>query len=181
MEQLNNWKYCEASTKAHPVAKIYLKYLQTINNIFLKEGAKTTPFKNEIGFNLDAIEEVKASSEKRLKRKTVDLVFCITKQQTVQKSKPKVGQKLKPQTVLTELKLNLKSKNNVNVEEKDISNKIAYSIELLTREIQIHNKYLLVIKDTLKPQTKNRLKRKLLNNPSYSVLSIDEFHKAYFC
>jgi len=173
MAQLNNWQYCRASTQLHPLSKAYPKHLQKINEILSNEGAKSSSFKKEIALNLDGVEADKASKEKRARRKTVDLSFCITKES-------KSGQKTKPQVVLTELKLNLKSKNNVNIKEKDIQSKASHSIDLLTREVQIHDKYLLVVKNILNRQAENRLKRKLSNNPKYKVLSIKEFHNIYF-
>ncbi len=173
MVQLNSWQYCEASTKSHPLAKVYTKHLQSINEILFKEGVKTEPFKNEVALNLDEVEKTKASNEKRSKRKTVDLSFCVTKLLKNERAS-------KPKTVLTELKLNLKSRNNINVDAKDLDDKVNHSIALLSREIPIFRKYLLVINDTLSSQSENRLKRKLSNNPKYKVLSVKEFHQSYF-
>lgn len=53
-----------------------------MDTIFKSEGLKKTTFKEEVALNLDAVEEDTAKREKRAKRKTVDFVFCIKKEQT---------------------------------------------------------------------------------------------------
>jgi len=166
-QQQNKWCYCEESTKAHFLAHAFSNQIQQISELLKEEGAKHTPFNNELAFNLDEIESELASREKRNKRNTMDMACCVIKSK-------------KKQALLTEIKLKVKNERNIGAEE--LKQKIAGSKTILSKDIniQIHQTHLFIFNEKVKQRAQYRIRSLFADNPNYKVLSVGEFYQSYF-
>lgn len=169
MQQQNNWCYCESSTKAHYLAKAFPKQLQKISDLLKSAGAKHSPFKNELAFNMDEIEIQLASNENRARRRTMDMALCVTK-----------PAKSNSQTLLTELKLKVNNEKNIGATE--LKQKIECSVRILNKNFDnpIHHNYLFVFNERVKQRAQNRIRNLFANKPNYKVLGVNEFYQSYF-
>jgi len=181
MLQQNKWCYCKSSTKAHYLAKTFPKQTQKISEILENEGVKNSPFNEHVAFNIDEIENKIASAEKRNKRGTMDMAFCVIRsKEKKKKAKTKAEKPKAKQALLTELKLRVN--NEKNIRANDLKQKIKCTKEILSKDtdIQIHQTHLFIFNEKVKQRAQYRIRNLFKNNPNYKVLDVEEFYQSYF-
>jgi len=154
-------KYCQETTKSHPLAISNSNCLQKINDIIKNEGGNTFPFNaNDIALNLD-----KVVIEKHLQNLcSMDMTIGISQNNA-------------KKMLLIEFKLNYRVPKNIS--GKECKRKIQDSIKLLGQEIAISNTPIFIFKTNLLSQAKNILSRQL-GIPKVEVLGIEDFRTNYF-
>ncbi|EZH75887.1 hypothetical protein ATO12_03595 [Aquimarina atlantica] len=165
MAPQNKWKYCENTTKRHPLCLKFLDCIESIDSICISDGAKKSPFSEEICLNLDKVESNLARKEKRNARKTMDFSFG-----------SKSGNEKR--TVLCELRLNYKNVNNIKKSELD--SKVSNSKGLLGHSPTIYSPNLFIFSSKLKNQAINRLRRLYSNKSNVAVMDLSDFKKFFF-
>jgi hypothetical protein len=166
MELQNDWKYCEATTCGHNLAKKYSDCIESIHALIRNEGGKKSLFKDEKCLNLDKIETKQAQEKKQeIKFATMDCSFGIS----YRKQK---------RMILCEYRLRYKNVNNISKTELD--SKIAHSKNVLGATCIIHNCYLFIFSSEIKEQAKNKLRRLYNGNKAVKAMDVNELKELYF-
>lgn len=159
-------RYCQRTTKLHPLSKSFPQYLEDINTIIQNEGGSNRPFNNEVALNLDKIKD---NSENIYinRMKSMDIVLGIIDLNGNNKL-----------SLLVDFKLNCNGTKSLS--DSDCKDKIKDSkILLFGSGIPVHNRYVFIFKDNFINQSRRIISQKL-NNPFAEVLKIDEFKAKYF-
>lgn len=165
MVEQNKWNYCAKTTREHHVAIQHPNCIEEIDSLSKRDGAKKTPFQDEICINLDNVEICLAKKDKRNNRKTMDFSFGI---KVINQSK----------FVLVELRLNYKNINNLSKTELD--SKIYNSKIILGQNPNLLNHYYFVFKSNLKNQAHRNLRRIYLNKNIVSGIDLLDLKNIYF-
>ena len=154
-------RYCQQTTKLHPLSIKFPQYLCKINFIIKENNGNSFPFDNEIAINLDKVKEVQNISN----MDSMDMTFGISQ-----------GNNKK--MLLVELKLDCHV--ITNFKKVNYIKKIKDSITLLSGGGEpIYNKHVFIFNDKLLKQSRSVIGR-FLHNASAEVLSIDELKANYF-
>lgn len=165
MVQQIKWKYCSKTTKQHPICLKSSTFIEEIDSVCKNDGAKKTPFSNEICLNLDKLENELAKLQKRNSSKTMDFYFCITR-----------GKSLG--VVLCELRLNYKNPNNLSKSELD--KKISDSIRIIGHTPSILKPYIFVFNSKIKNQALSKIRRLYANKKFATALDLNDLYRYYF-
>ena len=154
-------KYCQKTTKSHPLAISNSYCIQKINDIIKIEGGNTFPFSEDnVALNLD-----KVVKEKHLHNfRSMDMTIGVS-QNNVKKM------------LLIEFKLNYKVPANIS--EDECKRKIQNSKTLLGQEIAISNTPIFIFK-TAHLNKAQRTINQIRVIPNVKVLSIEDFRTNYF-
>lgn len=159
-------KYCQTTTKLHPISLSNKSCLEQIDQIITREGGNPRLFGSmHIGLNLDMVER---NNRPHQMRSTVDFCFGIS-------------QNLKnKQIILTELRFRVN--NPKTIKKTDIIGKIDGSIELLSRDIPIYNRYFFIFNDNQKEVARSHFRLLFNNKPNnpYTPLKLNELHELFF-
>jgi hypothetical protein len=139
--------YCRETTSTHPISLTYPQCLQDINSLIVDEGyLGLIPLfmYNETVLDLDDAEEFVAANENRDLAQSMDMAFGVT---------DKTSRKM----VMAELKFRMENPNNLSREE--LEGKVAGSINILGNEIEIYNKYFVIVRQDQIEQARSRLAR----------------------
>ncbi len=166
MDNPNNLNYCIETTKNHPIVLLHKDCIQNIHDVCLKDGAKRTGFTTEVCINIDAIEAADAKKNKKQRERTMDFCFGV-------KSKNN-----KPNMVLVELRLNYKKV--VNLDKKELDEKITHSKDILGHSPIILNKYYFVFQTNIRQQAVYYLRRLYINKNDVLGIDLDELQAIYF-
>lgn len=166
-------KYCEQTTLAHPVCNSCNSVLDLISELFSAEGCRSNHFNEEKGISLDKLEisRCKGASSRQ---PTMDMAVGIKRKDSPPQS-PR-----SPQMLLVELKLRVNRPANIG--KSDIEKKINHSISLLTREVTINDKKILIFSDNQFQVAKSHIARLYSNSPQSKVLvyTVQQFKEEYF-
>ncbi len=161
----NNWKYSDAITKNHKIVSTY-NCIENIDKLCLTEGARQTPFKNEVCLNLDAYERKTNTNELDC---TMDFAFGVV---------DKINTKTEGM-ILVELKLNCSTGNSLNA--KNLNNKIKHSGQILGNNPPIQKPYYFIFNKKHLSECKNRLVRCFNGNIQKAIATdINNLHSIFF-
>ena len=159
-------KYCEITTKGHPLSLNHKTCLEIIDQIIIREGGNSRLFgTNSVALNLDMVER---SHRPHQMQSTVD--FCFG-----------VSQNLKNrQIVLTELRLRVN--NPKTIKKSDLVDKVNGSINLLSREIPIYKEFYFIFKNDQKEVARSHFRLLFYNKPNtpYIPLKLNDLHALFF-
>ena len=139
----NNWKYCEETTKNHPVYKKYESCcVEYIADVIKKENKKKSNlFENNkyTVINVDSVEKELAKKEKRGEnRPTMDIAFGIISKQKKDKN-----------FLLVEFKLNVS--NYKNISKTEIKDKVNGTKDIIDKGYySIYNFYIVIVTEVIK-------------------------------
>jgi len=167
MAEQNNWTYCVLTTKAHCISKCHPDCIEKIDTVCKNDGAKHTPFENEICLNLDKVEINQAKFEKRDRRKTMDFSLGLKHSDYNQN-----------RFLLVELRLRYKNVNNLS--QNELKLKIDNSRNILGNNPVIINHYYFVFPSQLKHQAHRNLRRLFSNKSFVSGVDLDDIKRIYF-
>jgi len=165
-------KYCQVTTKNHPISLANLTIVEDFNTLLNAEGHVTSiaAFTNgEVVLNLDAVETLIAIAQgNRAKTKSMDCSFGIANN----------GRSIQLM-VLVELKLNHQNPNNVN--RAHLEEKVAGSVSALTNIIPIYANYIFIFRTDRKEEAKSRFFRMNPRIPNeYFVMDLAELKSTFF-
>lgn len=160
-------KYCKDTTTEHPLCKLYPICQELLNIIFHTEGCKETLFSFETGLNLDKVETERCKG-KASREATMDLALGVSNEG---KSK---------QMLLVEMKFN--SKQPQNISKKEIDSKIKHAIDLLSQEVPIAERKIVLFGDKQIQVAKHYISRLYAKSPktAIAVMTAREFNETYF-
>lgn len=167
-------KYCEETTRLHPLSIAYPTCVEKINNIIYEETNSENrskinrPFNEEVGLKLDKVKENCQDEDITKGTKSVDMVLGL---------KDKENAKM----LLVDFKLNCRGINSLS--QGDFTNKIKGSKRLLFGSgIKVYNVSLFIFNNEFlhKEEARHNINKKLNNLPSIEVLSINELKEKYF-
>lgn len=160
-------KYCEHTTCSHPICEQFKEQVQFIDTIFRTEGCNTKLFDKEKAINLDEVE-IELCKNNRCTQATMDLAIGISREEK------------NSQMLLIELKFNVK--NPANIKKGDLETKIKHSIEILSREIPIHDIKIIVFDNKQISVARSWIARMFGKpaNPTILVKTAKELKDEYF-
>lgn len=165
MAKLNNWTYCLQTTRNHQVARQHQNCIEKIDTLCKRDGARKTPFCDEVCINLDGVEKELAKEDKRNNRKTMDFSIGL-----------KQGKQIR--LVLIELRLRYKNINNLSKSELD--SKIKNSKAILGQSPNLLNHYYFIFAPNLKNQAHRNLRRLYSNKSIVSGVDLSDLKEIYF-
>lgn len=165
MAEQSEWQYCTEITKNHVVPKVHRDCLERLDFVCKNDGAKKTPFEDEICVNIDKVEESLAKKDRRDKRKIMDLSFGLVA-------------KKESRFVLVELRLRYKNVNNLSKTELD--SKILTSKSILGQSPNLLNHYYFVFNSKLKHQAHRNLRRLFANKKIVSGIDLTDLKNEFF-
>ena len=159
-------KYCETTTKEHPLSLNHKTCLEQINQIIKREGGNSSLFgTTSLALNLGMVE---ISLRQHQPQTTVDFCFGISNN-------------LKNRHIdLTELKLRVN--NPKTIKKSDLVDKVNGSINLLSREIPIYKGYYFIFKNDQKEVARSHFRLLFYNKPNtpYIAFKLDELYTLFF-
>lgn len=162
MDKQNNLSYCDKTTRNHRVLKKCPQSLQNINDVCKKDGAKKTPFNNQVCINVDELEINRVKGAAGNRSKTMDMALGLS-----------VGGN-KPNMALVELRLNYKEVKNIKKPELDA--KILHSKNLLGHTPSILNHYYFIFQSKLKNQAYSHIRRLYSNK---NIVTVEDLNGMY--
>jgi hypothetical protein len=160
-------KYCELTTKGHPLSVRNSSCLEPITNIIRREGGRSSSFTNaQVALNLDAVER---NSRPAQPRATMDCTFGIA------------NRRRSTAMVLIDLKCNHKISPK-HITRTDLQSKVAGSISILDWYVKIFPEYYFIFSDNLKEQARSHFRLIFLGKPriNYIPLTIQELYNKFF-
>ncbi len=162
-------KYSKSKTESHIVAQTYPSCLVDIDELIFKDDDSLlvvgNEFNNSFVIDLDGVEILKAQSEKRNQKSTMDCTFAISDD-------------TKTEMLLVEFRFNYVNLQNLN--RKKLVDKVECSQEILGDSIPINENSIFIFKKDLKAQAESRLYRMYPRVPSnYVVMDLDDLKRFF--
>jgi hypothetical protein len=164
-------KYCEETTRNHPIAVKYNTFLESLEHLIRREGYSNPAnlfINGEIVLDLDQTEKFVAEVEGRLPNKSMDFAMGIKNHSATRRS-----------ILLVELRLNYNNPNNLD--RKEIVGKVEGSVNLLSPYIPVYGEYIFIFRTEKIQEAISRLFRMIPKiNSQFIVMDIDTLKKEYF-
>ncbi|MEO8238119.1 MAG: hypothetical protein ABI576_08415 [Flavobacterium sp.] len=163
-------KYSKPKTASHIVARTYPSCLVDIDQLIFKDDDSLLEIGNEFDnsnvIDLDGVEILRAQSEKRNRKSTMDCTFAIIDDS-------------KTEMLLVEFRFNYENLKNLN--RNKLVDKVECSREILGDSITINEDSIFIFQKTLKAQAESRLYRMYPRVPNnYVVMDLDDLKTHYF-
>lgn len=158
-------KYCEISTREHPLSIKHNTCLEQIDQIITRENGNSRLFGTSIALNLDLVEK---NLKQHQPQATVDFCFGIS------------NNLVNRHFVLAELKLGVK--NPKTIKKSDLIEKVNGSINLLSRGIPIYIEYYFIFNNNQKEVARSHFRLLFFNKPKnpYIPLKLNDLHTLFF-
>lgn len=169
-----SFNYCKTTTESHPISVKYKHHVEACNDLLKNEVVKNPPSTfmiNHTVLNLDKVEIELKSKSCANREPTCDAMFGISQKG----ANPKVVKNCK--IVLLECKYNVAIKGFDSKFKKDIDRKTAYSKQLISHSIPIHEKTLILVNKLAYQRCRNLI-NKLLGAKS-EVISAEKLAELF--
>lgn len=162
-------KYSKQKTASHIVAQTYPSCLVDIDQLIFKDDDSLLEVGNEFDnsdvIDLDGVEILRAQTERRNQKSTMDCTFAISDES-------------KTEMLLVEFRFNYVNLQNLN--RNKLVDKVECSHEILGDSIPINENSIFIFQKNLKAQAQSRLYRMYPRVPNnYLVMDLDDL-KQFF-
>jgi hypothetical protein len=162
-------KYSNPKTASHIVAQTYPSCLVDIDQLIFKDDDSLfelgNEFDNSVVIDLDGVEILRAQTDKRNQKSTMDCSFAIMDD-------------FKTEMLLVEFRFNYVNLQNLN--RNKLVDKVECSQEILGDSIPINENSIFIFQKNLKAQAQSRIYRMYPRVPNnYLVMDLDDL-KQFF-